>query len=270
MTAPMRWILALSAVAMPVVAFFSQRGAFGPTNGEISAQYPTLLVAAGYAFSIWGLIFLLDLLYAFGDAVRRGTNHDALDRARPAAAAGFFLTAAWMPVFSLELFGLALAIIWAALAAMVWAAIELSRAPAPRPRLLTLGWVAVSLHAGWLSLAAFLNLAQVLVAWEVPGIFGLSVALFAAAALVLLGVQRRMGGNLPYAAAALWGLAAVYVKQSSHGLDGSDAAAWIAVAIAIALAVQTGWLVLRRGVGPSGQQVSSAATSSSLTSYQSR
>nr|MBS0038460.1 hypothetical protein [Saprospiraceae bacterium] len=29
------------------------------TVGEISAQYPTLITPAGYAFSIWGVIYLL-------------------------------------------------------------------------------------------------------------------------------------------------------------------------------------------------------------------
>ena len=57
----MRWIVLLAALAMPLVAWLSQTGQFGPTNGAISDRYPTLLVAAGYAFSIWGLIFLWDV-----------------------------------------------------------------------------------------------------------------------------------------------------------------------------------------------------------------
>ena len=36
---------------------FHNCGVFGPDNGTVSGQYPTLLVAAGYAFAIWGLIF---------------------------------------------------------------------------------------------------------------------------------------------------------------------------------------------------------------------
>jgi hypothetical protein len=69
-----------------------------------------------------------------------------------------------------------------------------------------------------------------------------SLALFAVAAIVLLALNHRMRGNLAYVAAALWALAAVYVKQSGHDLPGADTAAWVAVAIAVALAVQTLWL----------------------------
>jgi hypothetical protein len=47
---PMRLLVLLFSIAMPVVAWFSQRGVFGPDNGTVSGQYPTLLVAAGYAF----------------------------------------------------------------------------------------------------------------------------------------------------------------------------------------------------------------------------
>ena len=57
----MRLLVLLAAIAMPVVAWLSNSGHFGPDNGTISDLYPTLLVAAGYAFAIWGLIFLLDL-----------------------------------------------------------------------------------------------------------------------------------------------------------------------------------------------------------------
>ena len=57
-------LVLLAALAMPLVAWASQRGVFGPDNGTISDRYPTLLVADGYAFSIWGVIFLLDLVAA--------------------------------------------------------------------------------------------------------------------------------------------------------------------------------------------------------------
>ena len=44
----MRLLVLLCAIAMPIVAWFSQAGAFGPTNGAVTMEYPTLLLAAGY------------------------------------------------------------------------------------------------------------------------------------------------------------------------------------------------------------------------------
>jgi hypothetical protein len=48
----MRLLVVLMSIAMSVIAWLSQRGAFRPTQGTVSDAYPTLLVVAGYAFSI--------------------------------------------------------------------------------------------------------------------------------------------------------------------------------------------------------------------------
>ena len=110
----MRVLVLLLALLMPAVAWLSNTGTFGPDNGTVSNQYPTLLVAAGYAFAIWGLIFLLDAVFAVQQLRARDAAGSGLDRARLPAALGFALTAAWMPVFSNQAFLPALAIIWLA------------------------------------------------------------------------------------------------------------------------------------------------------------
>ncbi|KAB7775973.1 hypothetical protein NB717_003019 [Xanthomonas sacchari] len=244
----MRILVLLMALAMPLVAWFSQRGAFGPTNGAISDRYPTLIVAAGYAFAIWGVIFLLDLAFGLWQSSARRRRVSALAQVRAPAALGFALTAAWMPVFSQQHFLLALAVIWTALAAMLLAALRLSRDPAPESGQTLWAWLPLSLHAGWLSLAAFLNTAQVIVAYRwlsTERMLPWSLVLFALAAVLLLGMNRAMRGNLAYAAAALWALAAVYVKQAASTLAGAQSAAWVALLLAAVLALQTLWLRLR-------------------------
>ncbi|WP_295931764.1 hypothetical protein [uncultured Xanthomonas sp.] len=244
----MRILVLLMALAMPLVAWFSQRGAFGPTNGAISDRYPTLVVAAGYAFAIWGVIFLLDLAFGLWQSSARRRRISALAQVRAPAALGFALTAAWMPVFSQQHFLLALAVIWTALAAMLLAALRLSRDPAPESGQTLWAWLPLSLHAGWLSLAAFLNTAQVIVAYRwlsTERMLPWSLVLFTLAAALLLGMNRAMRGNLAYAATALWALAAVYVKQAASTLAGAQTAAWVALLLAAVLALQTLWLRLR-------------------------
>lgn len=240
----MRLLVVVFALAMPVVAWLSMQGAFGPDQGTISDRYPTLLVAAGYAFSIWSLIFLLDLVHAWRQATGVRRHDPVLARIAPATAAGFALTTLWMPLFSLQWFWACLAVIFAALACLGWAAWVLSRAGRHR-----WSWLALSLHAGWLSLAAFLNLAQVIVAFTLlptDAMLGWSLVLFALAAAVLLCLNHAMRGNLAYLAAAAWGLGAVYVAQSRATLAGADVAAWVALGIAALLAAQTAWLLRRR------------------------
>ena len=243
----MRLIVLLAALAMPIVSWISQMGLFGPDNGEISDRYPTLLVAAGYAFSIWSLIFLLDLVHAVRQ-LRGSWRQDALlGRIAPATAAGFVLTTVWMPLFSQGLFALCLLVIFGALACLAWVAVQLSDAGV-RGGAHFWSWLAISLHAGWLTLAAFLNLAQAALAFgwtEEQAQLVPSLLLLAAATALLLWLNARMRGNLAYAAAALWGLVAVWRRQSEGTLPGSDVTAMVAVAMAVLLVAQTTWLLLR-------------------------
>lgn len=238
----MRYFVLLAASLMPIVAWFSQRGTFGPDNGTISDQYPTLLVAQGYAFAIWGLIFLWDVAFSLWQV---SAGDEGLNRVRPLAACGFLLTAVWMPIFSQQVFWLALVVIWMSLACLAACALSLSRLTSMPTRLRWLAWVPLSLHAGWLSLAAILNTAQVIVAYRLADtipVLTWSLALFAVAAVLLLVLNASMRGNLAYTGVAAWGLIAVFAKQSSSPLPGAQVASWTAIAILAVLVAETLWL----------------------------
>lgn len=238
----MKYLVALLAWAMPAVAWLSNSGAFGPTNGAISDRYPTLIVAAGYAFAIWGPIFALDVLYGTWQCIDR-TADAGLRRTRRWTAAGFALTSLWMVVFSLQWFWLALAIIWANLGCLLLAAWQVSHT-ARHGRARWWQWVPLSLHAGWLSLAAFLNVAQVVVAFgllSTTAMLPWTLLLFALAAALVLGMLQRMHGNPWYALAVVWGLLGVYAKQSGSDLAGAGVAAWTALALAVAVAAMSLW-----------------------------
>lgn len=253
----MRLLVLLMSLAMPVVAFLSQRGVFGPDNGTVSDQYPTLLVASGYAFAIWGLIFLLDLIYGIWQATGQRRTDPTVAHVAPWAAAGFALTALWMPLFSMGspangLYWVCLLVLFGALFCLVRCAFVLSHDSTPHEGQWLWAWTPLSLHAGWLSVAAFLNVAQVIVAHQLlptGQMLPWSLVLFAAAAALLLIVNHRMHGNVDYAGAAVWGLIAVYVKQSGWDVPGANVAAWVAIAIAVVLAVQTFWLRRRHPGG---------------------
>lgn len=240
-----RLLVLLAAIAMPLVAWLTNTGTFGPDNGTMSDRYPTLLVAAGYAFAIWGLIFLLDLAYAAWQLTGERKQDPTLSHIAPWAAAGFALTTIWMPLFAMSQFWLCLLVIFGAAFCLIRCAMILSHDHTPQEGQWMWAWLPLSLHAGWLSLAAFLNLAQVIVAYKLASTTDMlpwSLAIFGLAALMLLMVNLRMRGNIDYVIAALWALIAVYVKQSDSGLAGSQTAAWVALAIAAVLVLQTAML----------------------------
>ncbi len=238
----MKFVVLLLALAMPIVAWLSNSGVFGPDNASISDRYPTLLIADGYAFSIWGLIFLLDLAFAIWQLRGRGSTVDSL---RVPAAVAFGLTALWMPVFAQQLFWLALLVIWSALAAILLAAIRASRAAGPSASARWFARLPLALHAGWLSLAVFLNTAQVIVAYgwlDTTRMLPWSAALFVLCGALLIAFNRALAGSIAFAGAAVWGLLAVHVRQSLSDLPGATTAAWIALGLAGLLIVQTVWL----------------------------
>lgn len=250
----MRYLALLSALSMPAIAFLTMRGAFGPDTGAVSDRYPTLLSAAGYAFGIWGLIFLLDIAYAGWQFFRR--SRPQRDRVVPMATAGFVLTAAWMPVFSMGWFVAAWAIIIAALACLLYCATTLSQPARTWPGETVFAWLPLSLHAGWLSLAVFLNTAQLIVAhqWLSTAVqLPWSIALLGGAATLLLLANMAMRGNIHYVAAAVWGLVALYVKQSGASMDGASTTGIAALILALALAVQSAWLRWNRDAPEIGE-----------------
>src|SRR5690625_7335450 len=113
-----------------------------------------------------------------------------------------------MPLFSQELFWVCVLVIFGALACLAWSAFVLSRS-----RGNPWSWLALSLHAGWLSLAAFLNLAQTFVAYEVlptDNMLGWSVVLFLLAGALLLGLNHAMRGHLAHVAPARRGVGSWY------------------------------------------------------------
>jgi len=208
----MRFLVLALALAMPLVGWLSNTGLLGPTNGEISNRYPTLIVAAGYAFAIWGPIFLLDVVFGIAQAhvQQAGTR---LLRIRVLTAVGFALTSAWMLVFTLQWFWLALAIIWGSLWCLLGAAWLASQTRGHR-RGPWWQWLPLSLHAGWVSLV-----------------------LFALAGLLLLAMVVKLRGNPWYTLAAVWGLLGVHAKQQASALSGADTAANVAMAMAVLVAL---------------------------------
>ncbi|MUV12918.1 hypothetical protein [Noviluteimonas gilva] len=241
----MRLLVLLFAIAMPVVAWLTERGTFGPSSAAVSAQFPNLLLPAGWAFSIWGVIFVFDLLYGMWQAGSSRRDDATLTHIAPWTAAGFALTTAWMPLFSMGLYWLNLIVIFGALACLLRAAFVLTDDRQRLPQQWLWAWTPISLHAGWLSLAAFVNIAQVIVAYRLLSTTDMlrwSLILFAVLAIVLLAVNHRMRGNADYAGAATWGLIGVYVMQSDWGVRGAVTAAWCALVLIVALVGQTVYL----------------------------
>ena len=187
----------------------------GRSIAEQSATNDTPLVPWEFAFAIWGPIFLGLIAYSIIQGLPS-------NRAKP-----IFRATGWWTVLafaSVTLWGMAASLLdgnasrwstaflfWPAVAGACIATIRFSN---DKHRLGAtekwLAWAPVSLFAGWVSLAMFLNWAQVGIHGGFG--FGLSVTVISllclALALAFISWQLHLNrGNKVYAFPALWGLA---------------------------------------------------------------
>ncbi|UYZ61783.1 hypothetical protein [Hymenobacter weizhouensis] len=206
-----RWAVAGATAANVFLNYYANTRAFNnQTNAVVSAKYPTLLTPAGYAFSIWGLVFLGLLVYATWQLLPAQRQHPLPAAvARPLTLVNL-LTASWSIVFAYELLPLSVVVMLLILAglAVVYGRSRqfISRRQAP-------AWVSVpfGLFLGWISVATVVNVTVWLgTRWQ-PGAeqsLQVAIVLVGVVAGLALNVTRRFR-ELAYPAAVAWGLLAI-------------------------------------------------------------
>ncbi|HKQ78783.1 MAG TPA: tryptophan-rich sensory protein [Blastocatellia bacterium] len=251
------------AVAQPLVAALTQLEITGPSIGEISDRYPTYVAPAGYAFTIWSLIFALSLGYAVWQALPSERENPLLRRVGWLTASAMAATSAWMIVFQRSLFALSVAVMLWLLTSLVGVVARAHRSAATFSRVEAwLVYYAFSIFLGWITVATVANIAQPLTAFGWGG-WGIDAQTWGVVPLLLAGViasvaTAAMRGNAPYALTVIWALIAVAVNQFSRATPANSTTVG-AVAVGMALLVGTTLLVSRgrraRSVLRSGEPV---------------
>ncbi len=169
-------LVVFSVVTMIVMNYLSNAGAFGgKTNGEISDKYHTLITPAGYAFSIWGLIFLGLLAFAVYQALPTQRENPRFRAIGWLVVVNTLGNAIWSPLFNNERIGIALLVILVMLATvaliehrlLAWPRVpvvapDLDATLPESPASTAETWLArvpFSIYFGWLTVATILNVA---------------------------------------------------------------------------------------------------------------
>ncbi len=150
-----------------VMNYLSGTAAFGSkTVGEVSARYETLLTPAGYAFAIWGLIYLL--LIAF--VIHQWVAWMRLGEDRELKQTGFWFAIAnigngiWIYAWLNMHIGASLLIIFILLLSLTMLTkrlrLELWDAPL---RIIVFVWWPITIYLGWIIVAAVANVSVFLV-----------------------------------------------------------------------------------------------------------
>jgi translocator protein len=235
---PRSAVVALLAVVQIVVSGLGGSGAVGESIGVVANAYDTPLLAAGWTFAIWALIYAGFFAYAVYQLLPAQRSREVHRRTGWWMAASAVFNAAWILAFSTRLILLAELLIIALLVTLAVVFGRLSREPAAdlRERVLFRGPVA--LYTGWVSLATVLGTAATGVWAGLPGtntlaVIAAVVVLLAAAAIVAWVVLSGTA-IVGYAVATVWALAGIALNDPPPAVVVTGA-----VAIVIVLAATT-------------------------------
>jgi hypothetical protein len=200
----------------------------GPAVGRVSAENPTLVVPADYAFVIWTPIFLLALIYAVYQALPSNRERPLLRRIGWFSALAYISNGVWEMVFPAREFVLSQMVFVGISTGAVVAFVLVQRGAGSGSRFDR--WLvapAFGLLAGWVTAAFFVGLVTVLVATGVLsggigealfGAFVLIVGGTIACVVILAGRNGPVLGYLAYGGAVLWALAGVVANQYQNSL----------------------------------------------------
>lgn len=254
-----RRLIVLAATIFAIVVGYSQTLlGWGQTPAEFSADSDATLRIAGYAFAIWGIIYLGLGVYAVRQVLPQTGESLLIHRFGWPSAAALLGIGWWVVAAGFDWEAATVVLIFASLIALLLPLLhnaDAIRALSIRDRDRWMTVWPLALLAGWLTVAAPLNLITVATgndalpetmsptAWAI-----LAVALVA---LVALGVTLRIR-TLAYALPVSWGLLGAFAAEQAR----NPALAYVALAAAVAVLV--GAVILTFRLRPGVERAGSA------------
>jgi len=130
-------------------------------NAQISRENPTALSPDGATFSIWGLIYLFEMLLVIYQCFPNSSALVLGGNTRPWICASFLFNAIWLPIFSYHRWWLSFAVICAYLGALYKTNLSMGINYGDNKisvKSQTLAMVGISLNMAWVVVATLLNL----------------------------------------------------------------------------------------------------------------
>lgn len=227
-------LVLVAAAAFGLSQFFTPdfRG-YDPSQFPVYVESPAIL-PAGYAFAIWGLIYVWLILHA-GFSLWKRRDDPTWDATRAPLILSLAIGAIWLavavrdPVWASILIAVMLA---GALAALL-------RAPAQPDRWLLLAPLAI--YAGWLTAATGVSIGILLTGFGWLSETGAALLMLCVVLAVALTVQVRLHRAPEYGLTVIWALVAVCIRNGTGNLPVTG----LALVAILALAA-SGWRTTRR------------------------
>ena len=233
---------AVTLVFTIVISYFFNGREGKQSISDLSAKYDNLLTPAGYAFGIWGLIYVLLIIfviYQFRDITNKPTEKGLVMRVGWWFIIANLANAAWVWAFTSDQTGLSLLIMVAIFFSLLKVVLHtnMERWDAPN-KVIFFVWWPFSAYFGWITVALIINTSAYLtsIGWDGRPLsaetWAILVLLIATAIFITMVWKRNMR---EYASIGVWGVAAIAVKN----WDMHPVVAWTAVAVCVLITINT-------------------------------
>jgi hypothetical protein len=219
----------------------------GKTAGELSDEIPNLFVPAGLTFSIWGIIYILIIMFAAYQA-RDLFSKKKIEMQFLKKTSYYFLLAGlanmgWIFAWHYQQVLLSLIIMLVLLFSLIklFLNLEIGKGNISRKERLFVQ-IPISVYLGWITVATIANITALLVTINWNG-FGISEVIWtmfvivAALAITLLMLITRK--DVAYSLVIVWALLGIYIKRTdiTYGIQNDIALTAIVCAAIIVLAI---------------------------------
>jgi len=180
----------------------------GKNTGAISDGFPNLFVPAGITFSIWGVIYLLLLVFCVTQFT--STNQDVVSRIGWLFAVTCIFNALWIVTWHYGRLPLSVIVMLGLLVSLIWINIIVKDLPSGLIK------AAFGIYLGWICIATIANVTALLVTYNWSG-FGLSeetwtiIMIIAGALITSLALWRL--DNPFIGLSVVWAFTGIMIKR---------------------------------------------------------
>lgn len=231
-------IAIILAVVVQIGATFLPQLGFGEPIGNRSDAIRTLITPSGWAFAIWGPLFLGSAIYAIWQALPAQRTNALLDRIGWASVVALSSQGIWATYTQFaNLTVISVVIIFASLVPLLFILRTMSQESALSTSERWFAGLVMSALAAWLTAASIVNVSAALAYYGIGGEFAYPLA---AAIMVAIGgviasaAVLRSRGNPWYALVFCWALLAIYYRGGQEATSIAIACGFSGVCVALA------------------------------------
>lgn len=194
----------------------------GYNTGELSDMYPNLFVPAGVTFSIWGLIYLLLLVFIVNQTIAAFSQKASKYLLSPLASWAFALTcifnSLWILTWHYQMVFLSVIIMLMLLISLIYIVKRMESENIDNFWARFSVKLPFSIYLGWISVATIANITALLVHWNWNG-FGIPeniwtlIMIGAGTLLSILMMVKR--ADIFYALVVIWAFYGIIIKREA-------------------------------------------------------